>query len=126
MTLERRALPSAARFAFVRRCAARVGAGEWHEAMVLNLGSTGAYIAAAAIPAPGELVAFRFCLPGSTREIELGGPVAWVNRTQRHPIHSLPPGFGVSFRGLSEDVRLTLADVVASFPVQSAPTSSGR
>ena len=82
--------------------------------MLLNLSTTGAYIASNAIPCLGATVAFRFRLPGSTQELELAGLVAWVRRSQVHPIHSLPPGYGISFRELDDNVRHILAAVVAA------------
>ena len=38
-------------------------------------------------------------LPESEREASVDGSVAWLNPQQQHPVHSLPPGFGVQFTG---------------------------
>jgi hypothetical protein len=41
--------------------------------------------------------------------------VAWTNPRQQHPVHSLPPGFGVSFRDLSEANRKRIEGVVQEY-----------
>jgi Tfp pilus assembly protein PilZ len=50
----------------------------------------------------------RFSLPGNDQEIGVRGQVTWVNQKQQHPVHSLPPGFGVRFRDLlpADGVRI--------------------
>lgn len=83
------------------------------EAMLVNLSLAGAYIASDIPLRSGEIVGIGFRLPGSTRQVELEGRVAWINRRQTHPVHSLPVGFGLSFADLREDMRETLKRTLA-------------
>ena len=64
--------------------------------------------AAASEPMPelGQVVRCTFQLPEQTCDVEVDGIVSWVNPRQQHPVHSLPPGFGVKFRDVpAEDIR---------------------
>jgi hypothetical protein len=81
--------------------------------MLVNLSLSGAYVAAEIALAAGEIVDIRFLFPGSTREVEIQGRVVWINREQTHPVHSLPPGFGLSFENLREDSRAILTRALA-------------
>src|SRR4030065_149564 len=57
------------------------------------------------MPRRGGTLVFCFHVPGSEREVVTDGVVAWTNPQQEHPVHSLPPGFGVAFRAPSPEVR---------------------
>ena len=63
----------------------------------------------------GRTLVFRFQVPGSERECVTDGIVAWTNPQQEHPVHSLPPGFGVAFRGLSDDARSRIDQIVSEY-----------
>ena len=65
----------------------------------------------------GTTVVVRFGLPGRTRAIEAAGQVAWVV-----PGNSM----GVSFLGLLEEDRQTIADYVATLPELPAEEAAGR
>jgi Tfp pilus assembly protein PilZ len=67
------------------------------------------------MPALGRKVVFRFQVPGNEREVVVNGVVAWTNPQQEHPVHSLPPGFGVAFRGLSDDARSRIEQIVVDY-----------
>jgi hypothetical protein len=41
--------------------------------------------------------------------------VSWVNVQQQHPVHSLPPGFGIRFEGLSDADRARIEEVVTDY-----------
>jgi hypothetical protein len=41
--------------------------------------------------------------------------VAWTNPRQQHPVHSLPPGFGVGFRQLSDENRSRIEAIVREY-----------
>lgn len=63
---------------------------------------------------------FRFQVPGSEREAKKERVVAWTNPQQEHPVHSMPPGFGVAFRGLSDDARARIEQLVADHLARQA------
>lgn len=63
---------------------------------------------------------FRFQVPGSEREAKKERVVAWTNPQQEHPVHSMPPGFGVAFRGLSDDARARIEQIVADYLARQA------
>ena len=45
--------------------------------------------------------------------------MTWLNPRQQHPVHSLPPGFGVKFDGVSaEDVR-SIERVIADYEARN-------
>ena len=94
------------RIPFVRRCTLVFDDGVEASAFLVNIYVLGVYVAHDEMPRLGLGVRVQFSLPDSERELSLGGSVVWVNPRQQHPVHSLPPGFGVKFRGLSaEDIR---------------------
>jgi len=85
----------------VRRCRIDYTGGQSDSAFIVNINVLGAYVANEVMPALGRTLVFRFNVPGSEREAVVDGVVAWTNPQQEHPVHSLPPGFGVAFRSLS-------------------------
>jgi Tfp pilus assembly protein PilZ len=94
------------RVPFVRRCAVTFDDGRSWSAFIVNINVLGVYIAHDEMPGLGKAVRVQFSFPDSERELSLEGKVAWLNPRQQHPVHSLPPGFGVKFRDVSpEDVR---------------------
>jgi len=105
----------AIRVPFVRRCHLDYPGGETDSAFIVNINALGAYVAHDVMPSLGRPVGFRFTVPGSERELVLDGVVAWTNPQQDHPVHSLPPGFGVAFRNLSEDARARIEQIVFDY-----------
>ena len=85
-----------------------------YDGLLVNLNTTGGYITSEPIPAPGARIALRFHLPGSTRLLEVHGRVAWVSHRQTHPVHSLPPGCGVEFGEMSDDLRARIGKALAA------------
>jgi Tfp pilus assembly protein PilZ len=112
---EKRRSGGAIRVPFVRRCQLDYGGGVADSAFVVNINSLGAYVAHESMPALGRTLLFRFQVPGSEREVVVDGVVAWTNPQQEHPVHSLPPGFGVAFRNLSEDARARIDQIVSDY-----------
>lgn len=103
------------RVPFVRRCALRFNDGREAEAFLVNINILGAYVAHADLPHLGEAVCCRFAVPGNETQIELHGVVAWVNPRQPHPVHSLPPGFGLRFREVPPDSRRRIEQVIEDY-----------
>jgi Tfp pilus assembly protein PilZ len=94
------------RIPFVRRCALAFEDGTSASAFLVNLNALGVYVAHDEMPKLGQGVHLQFSLPDSERELSLDGSVVWLNPGQQHPVHSLPPGFGVKFRDIrSEDIE---------------------
>lgn len=117
---EKRRAGGAIRVPFVRRCQLDYGGGETDSAFIVNINPLGAYVAHEQMPALGKPVVFRFQVPGSEREVVADGVVAWTNPQQEHPVHSLPPGFGVAFRGLSDDARSRIEQIVGDYLARQA------
>jgi hypothetical protein len=112
---EKRRVGGAIRVPFVRRCQLDYGDGQADSAFIVNINPLGAYVAHETMPSLGRQLVFRFHVPGSEREVVADGVVAWTNPQQEHPVHSLPPGFGVAFRGLSEDSRARIEQIVTDY-----------
>ena len=112
---DKRRAGGAIRVPFVRRCRLEYQGGVSDTAFIVNINALGAYVAHDKIPTLGRAVVFRFQLPGSEREIAIEGVVAWANPQQEHPVHSLPPGFGIAFRALADDARQRIDKIVAEY-----------
>ena len=112
---EKRRAGGAIRVPFVRRCQLDYPGGPTDTAFIVNINVLGAYVANETMPALGRTLVFRFHVPGGEREVVVDGVVAWTNPQQEHPVHSLPPGFGVAFRSLSEDARGRIEQIVFDY-----------
>jgi Tfp pilus assembly protein PilZ len=112
---EKRRAGGAIRVPFVRRCQLEYPDGQADSAFIVNINVLGAYVAHEVMPALGRTLVFRFHVPGSEREVSVDGVVAWTNPQQEHPVHSLPPGFGVAFRSLSDDARARIEQIVFDY-----------
>lgn len=98
----------AGRVSLVRRCTLVLEDARVLPALLVNINLSGAYVArddlsgtpAAEfdeVVAVGRRLTCRVRLPGREDVLALGGVVTWVNARQSHPVHSLPPGFGLTF-----------------------------
>ncbi len=114
-TEERRRAGGALRVPFVRRCHLEFVGGRSDETFIVNINALGAYVAREQMPRLGRAVVIRFHEPGSEREIVADGVVAWENPQQEHPVHSLPPGFGIAFRVLRDDARRRIEQIVSDY-----------
>jgi Tfp pilus assembly protein PilZ len=85
------------------------------QAFLVNINVLGTYVARDEMPHLGEPVTVRFKTPDTEREVEVEGVVAWLNPRQQHPVHSLPPGFGLSFRNLSTEARAAILALMAAY-----------
>jgi Tfp pilus assembly protein PilZ len=112
---EKRRAGGAIRVPFVRRCRLDYPGGVSDTAFIVNINVLGAYVAHDVMPQLGRPVVFRFQLPDNERELAADGVVAWTNPQQEHPVHSLPPGFGIAFRTLSDEVRGRIEQIVGDY-----------
>jgi PilZ domain len=114
MPPERRA-SAPLRIPFVRRCTLRFEEGTATTAFLVNLNIVGAYVELDVMLPVGQRLRCAFRLPGNERELELEAVVAWNNPKQQHPVHSLPPGFGLSFRSLTSEARTAILALMAAY-----------
>lgn len=112
---DKRRAGGAIRVPFVRRCEVSIPGGGPESAFIVNINVLGAYVAHDVMPALGEPVSFSFQFPGSERRAAIDGVVAWTNPRQDHPVHSLPPGFGLAFRKLDDDTRRHIEAIVFEY-----------
>jgi Tfp pilus assembly protein PilZ len=103
------------RVPFVRRCDLAFDDGASASAFLVNINVLGVYIAHDEMPQLGQHVSVRFSVPDSERELSLDGSVIWLNPRQQHPVHSLPPGFGVKFRDVSPEDTGDIERVITEY-----------
>ena len=111
---EKRRAGGSIRVPFVRRCRVEHLAGG-DSTFLVNINVLGAYIAHDKMPPLGKEVVCRFQVPGREDEVAVEGVVAWTNPQQEHPVHSLPPGFGIAFREISDRARERIEEVVFDY-----------
>lgn len=109
------------RVPFVRLGSLRFDDGRSASAFLVNLNILGAYLAWDEAAQVGQAVELRFGVPGSAFEIDTHGSIAWVNPRQQHPVHSLPPGFGMKFFDLSGDAQRRIEVVVKAYVARHPP-----
>jgi len=107
----------------VRRCAAEFEDTRSASAFLININVLGCYVALDELPRLGQRLVCRFRLPENQKEVVVEGVVAWTNPRQQHPVHSLPPGFGVSFRNLSEANRKWIEAVMRDYAARRPANS---
>jgi len=112
---EKRRAGGAIRVPFVRRCQIDFQGGRSASAFIVNINVLGAYVAHDVMPPLGQEVVCQFQVPGREGVVRIDGVVAWTNPRQEHPVHSLPPGFGVAFRGLTDEARGRIEEVVFDY-----------
>jgi Tfp pilus assembly protein PilZ len=112
---EKRRAGGAIRVPFVRRCQLEFRPKGTASAFIVNINVLGAYVAHDVMPPLGREVVCQFQVPGREGVVRIDGVVAWTNPSQEHPVHSLPPGFGVAFRALSEESRGRIEEVVFDY-----------
>jgi Tfp pilus assembly protein PilZ len=100
------------RVPFVQRCRLELDGAPSRSVFLVNINVLGAYVAEDSQPTLGEHGLCFFKLPGNAIEVSVSVVVAWVNPRQQHPIHSLPPGYGLRFHALSPAVRARIEDLV--------------
>jgi Tfp pilus assembly protein PilZ len=103
------------RIPFVRRCALVFDDGTQASAFLVNINALGVYVAHDEMPKLGQGVRLQFSLPDSERELALDGAVVWLNPRQQHPVHSLPPGFGVKFGNIPAEDMASIERVMREY-----------
>jgi len=122
-TVERRS-SGLLRVPFIRRCDLSFDDGTSSSSFTVNINVLGAYMARDQMPRLAQAVTLAFPAPGRDAQVVLQGVVTWLNPRQQHPVHSLPPGFGVKFDELRPEDRRTIEDIVDEY-VRRNPQSSG-
>ena len=112
------------RVPFIRRCELVLDDNTSSSTFTVNINVLGAYVARDQMPRLGQGVTLTFPAPGRDASVVLHGVVTWLNPRQQHPVHSLPPGFGVKFDELRPEDRRCIEDVVEEY-VQRNPPASG-
>ncbi len=103
------------RVPFVRSCSVVPGGRDPYRALIVNISVQGCYLASEEPVKVGQTHRIRFTVPGNVLESEIVGAVIWVNTTQEHAVHSLPPGFGLRFLGLDARTRRRIDGVVREY-----------
>jgi hypothetical protein len=117
------------RIPFVRRCWVELDHTRVVSAFTVNLSAVGAYLTRAdfmppkpgapppadELPAVGEAVTCRITMPDGETDVVVHGTVSWVNSRQQHPVHSLPPGFGLRFDELEPEARRRIESVIREY-----------
>jgi Tfp pilus assembly protein PilZ len=103
------------RVPFVRRCTLDFDDGVAKTAFIVNINLLGVYVAHDEMPRLGQGVRVRFTFPDSDRELSLDGSVAWLNPRQQHPVHSLPPGYGVQFLKVAPEEARNIERVITDY-----------
>jgi Tfp pilus assembly protein PilZ len=103
------------RVPFVRACLLAPDGGSAASAFIVNINVLGAYVATDEIPSLGSRVGIRFQTADNDQEIGLRGEVTWANPRQQHPVHSLPPGFGLKFDPIPESARERIESIVRTY-----------
>ena len=114
-TVEHRRSSGLLRVPFVRRCTLELIGGGGGQAFLVNINVLGAYVASDNPPNLGEGLTCRFATPDNDLDIVASGSVAWLNPQQSHPVHSLPPGFGLRFERLTLRDRARIEAVVQDY-----------
>ena len=113
--VEERRSNGAVRVPFVRRCTLEFDEAPATSAFLVNINVLGAYVEYDQMPRLGQPITCRFQTSDQEGEITIEGVVAWTNPRQQHPVHSLPPGFGFSFRKLSKESRERIEGLIAGY-----------
>lgn len=121
------------RVPFVRRCLVERPGVPPCSAFLVNISRLGAYVAVgdvpvlgesetahgalplADLPVAGEAVTCRFRTAEGAAEVSVAGVVAWLRPRQQHPVHSMPPGFGVQFARLGQEAEAGIEAVIAAY-----------
>jgi len=82
---------------------------------MLDLSLAGAYVECGDLLAVRDSTILSFSVPGNDRVLRLPAVVIWVNTTQAHPVHSLPPGCGLRFLEMKESERTLIGVTILDY-----------
>lgn len=112
------------RVPFIRRCALAFDDGTSVSTFTVNINILGAYVARDQMPRLHQAVTITLATPGKDAELVLRGVVTWLNPRQQHPVHSLPPGFGVKFDELPPEDRRCIEGIVEEYARRNPQVST--
>ena len=114
------------RVPFIRRCDLAFDDGTSASTFTVNINVLGAYVARDQMPPLHQGVTLTLPIPGRDTQLVLRGVVTWLNARQQHPVHSLPPGFGVKFDPpLAPEDRRCIEEVIEDY-VRRNPHVTGE
>ena len=103
------------RVPFIRRCALAFDDGTSASTFTVNINVLGAYVARDQMPQLSQAVTITLATPGKDVQLVLRGTVTWLNPRQQHPVHSLPPGYGLQFDPVKDPLLSFVLGVVAEY-----------
>jgi hypothetical protein len=117
------------RIPYVRPCTLELDDGTRAGAVLVNVSILGAYVShddpfeardrypplPVHLPRLGHSLRLRFAPSAGQPPLDLEGRVSWLNPRQQHPVHSLPPGFGMQFQNLPDRARDAIERLVAAW-----------
>jgi hypothetical protein len=112
------------RVPFIRRCAVAFDDGTSASTFTVNINVLGAYLARDQMPRMNQAVTITLAAPGKDVQLVLRGTVTWLNPRQQHPVHSLPPGFGVRFEPLAPEDRRCIEGIVEDYARRNPQVST--
>lgn len=112
---EKRGAAGSLRVPFVQQCSIEFEGEGARTGFLVNISVLGAYVADDQQAALGKRGVCSFKLPGNVLSLPVKVVVAWVNPRQQHPIHGLPPGYGLRFESLSARVYSRIEEVVTDY-----------
>jgi len=114
------------RVPFIRRCDVAFDDGTSASTFTVNINVLGAYVARDQMPELHLGVTITLPIPEKNGPLVLRGVVTWLNARQQHPVHSLPPGFGVKFDPpLGPQDRRCIEEVIEDY-VRRQPKAPGE
>ena len=86
-------------------------------AYITDISATGIFVRTTTPEQPGTLLNLRFAPLDGEPPIEVEGEVIWINPFRPGAPDNLPPGMGVRFVELDDDMRERLLELVRRFAV---------
>ncbi len=83
--------------------------------VICNISVVGLYVAVDPIPLFDQTVSVAFRLPGTDELVEAPAVVAWINPDEPTEVEALPPGCGLRFDGLEDDVAQAISAMVEDY-----------
>ncbi len=90
-------------------------------ASIRDISATGIFVRTNAPEDPGTHLNLRFAPAGGDDTLELEGEVIWVNAYRPGDSTNLNPGMGIRFRGLTDEQRGRLVELIRTFAYLDDP-----